>query len=114
MLGAWIALALMLVQTSPEAMPHLRACSEHLQRNSVQDAVKACKTAVGIDPQSGAAHLLLGQAYLAMVSATMIAEAKAEFQQALDLNPDLVWARFYLAKVYLDIGRPDKARDELS
>ena len=43
----------------------------------------------------------------------MIAEAKAELQQALDLDPGLVWARFYLAKVYLDTGRPDKAKGEL-
>jgi tetratricopeptide (TPR) repeat protein len=57
--------------------------------------------------------MLLGQAYLALRSASMIAEAKAELQQALDLDPTLVWGRFYLAKVYLDIGRPDKAKAEL-
>jgi tetratricopeptide (TPR) repeat protein len=66
-----------------------------------------------MDGQSGAAHLLLGQSYLALHAASMIAEAKAEFQQALDLDPGLVWARFYLAKVYLDTGRPDKAKGEL-
>src|ERR1035441_6798185 len=48
-----------------------------------------------------------------MRSAPMIAEAKAELQQALDLDPSLVWGRFYLAKVYLDTGRPDKAKAEL-
>jgi tetratricopeptide (TPR) repeat protein len=110
---SWLPWLLFWPQTNPEALLHLKACSESLQRNEVQQAVRECKQAVGIDGQSGAAHQLLGQAYLAMRSAPMIAEAKAELQQALDLDPSLVWARFYLAKVYLDTGRPDKAKGEL-
>jgi len=43
----------------------------------------------------------------------MIADAKAELQQALDLDPELLWARFYLARVYLDQGLSEKARDQL-
>ncbi len=100
-------------QTNPEALALLKTCSADLERNLAKEAVAACKTAVGLDPQSGAAHMLLGQAYLALRSVSMIAEAKAELQQALDISPDLVWARFYLAKVYLDTGRPDKAKAEL-
>src|SRR5947208_3165763 len=57
--------------------------------------------------------MLMGQAYLALRSAGMIAEAKAELQQALNLDPDLFWARFYLARVYIDVGRNDKAKEEL-
>ena len=110
---SWFPWLLLWAQTNPEALPNLKACSDNLQHNQAQQAVKACKIAVGIDGQSGAAHLLLGQAYLALRAASMIAEAKAEFQQALDLDPGLVWARFYLAKVYLDTGRPDKAKAEL-
>lgn len=106
-------LLLFAMQTAPDALPHLKSCSESLQRNDVFAAVKSCKVAVGLDPQSAAAHFLLGQAYLAMRSASMVAEAKAEFQQALDIDDTLIWARFYLAKVYLDIGRPDKAKQEL-
>jgi tetratricopeptide (TPR) repeat protein len=110
---SWLPWLLFLPQINPEALLHLNACSEALQRNQPQQAVQDCKLAVGIDGQSGPAHQLLGQAYLAMRSASMIAEAKAELQQALDLDPTLVWARFYLAKVYLDTGRPDKAKGEL-
>jgi tetratricopeptide (TPR) repeat protein len=110
---SWLPWLLFWPQTNPAALPLLKACSENLQRNQAQQAVNSCKEAVGIDGQSGSAHLLLGQAYLALRSASMIAEAKAELQQALDLDPDLVWARFYLAKVYLDTGRPDKAKSEL-
>ena len=110
---SWLPWLLFWPQTNPAALPLLKSCSEYMQRNQPQQAVNACKEAVGIDGQSGSAHLLLGQAYLALRSASMIAEAKAELQQALDLDPDLVWARFYLAKVYLDTGRPDKAKSEL-
>ncbi|MBI5086229.1 MAG: tetratricopeptide repeat protein [Acidobacteria bacterium] len=113
MLGVLPSLLLAWMQTAPAALPHLRACSESLQRNDAQGAVKSCKLAVGLDSQSAAAHFLLGQAYLAMRSASMVAEAKAEFQQALDIDDTLIWARFYLSKVYLDIGRPDKAKQEL-
>src|SRR5262249_54307133 len=43
----------------------------------------------------------------------MIGEAKSEFVQALALDPNLVWARFYLARLYLDQGSPQKAKDQL-
>ncbi len=111
---AWLLWVLLFApQTNPDAIPRLKECSAFLERNQAQEAVQSCKTAVGMDPQSGAAHMLLGQAYLALRSASMIAEAKAELQQALDLDSGLVWARFYLAKIYLDTGRPDRAKGEL-
>ena len=47
------------------------------------------------------------------VRIAMIAEAKAELQQALDLDPHLLWARFYLAKIYIDQGLNEKAKDQL-
>jgi hypothetical protein len=43
--------------------------------------------------------MLLGLAYRAQGSNAMIAMAKAELQEALDLNPDLLWALFYLARL---------------
>ncbi len=43
----------------------------------------------------------------------MVADAKAEFQQALDIDPELVYARFYLARLYLDQGLSEKAQDQL-
>ncbi len=43
----------------------------------------------------------------------MIADAKAELQQALDLNPELLWARFYLARLYFDQGLSEKAQEQL-
>jgi tetratricopeptide (TPR) repeat protein len=84
-----------------------------LQRNDKDEALKEMKRAVALDPQSAAAHQLLGQAYMLQGTYEMIGEAKAEFVQALALDSNLVWARFYLARLYLDQGLPQKAKDQL-
>jgi cytochrome c-type biogenesis protein CcmH/NrfG len=43
----------------------------------------------------------------------MIAEAKAELVQAVTLDPSFVPARFYLASMYLEQGRPAQAKEEM-
>ncbi|HEU0179554.1 MAG TPA: tetratricopeptide repeat protein [Blastocatellia bacterium] len=85
----------------------------HLQRGEKETALKEMKRAVALDPQSAAAHQLLGQAYLSQGSYAMISEARAEFVQAIALDPNLIWARFYLARIYLDLNQPRKAREQL-
>src|SRR5262245_52361104 len=85
----------------------------HLQRREKDQALKELKGAVALDPRSAAAHQLLGQAYMMQGSYGMLSEARAEFLQALAINPDLVWSRFYLARIYLDLGVPRKAREQL-
>jgi len=92
---------------------HLKLGADHLQGGRIEPAIAELKKAIALDPRSAAGHQLLGQAYLATKSVSMVAEAKAELQQALDLDPSLIWARFYLAKVYIDQGRSDKAKEEL-
>ena len=96
----------------PEAA-RLRAAAEHLQQGKTEQAIRECKAALAADPRSAPAHMLLGQAYLAQGSITMLAEAKAELQQALDLDPNLLWARFYLARIYIDQGLNEKAKEQL-
>jgi tetratricopeptide (TPR) repeat protein len=93
--------------------PGLKAGADLLQRGEVQKAIAELKAAIALQPDSAAGHMLLGQAYLAQRSLGLVAEAKAELQQALDLDPTLFWARFYLARVYLDLGRYDRAQAEL-
>jgi tetratricopeptide (TPR) repeat protein len=100
------------VQTE-SARAHLERGAAHLQRSQPREAIVELKRAVAIDPRSAAAHQLLGQAYLGLGAVEMIGEARAEFQQALDLDPGLVWARFYLAKINFDLGRLEKAKAEL-
>lgn len=96
-----------------ELHERLQAGAGHLQRGEFQAAIQKLKSALALDPRSAAGHLLLGQAYLGLRSISLIAEAKAELQQALDLDPTLLWAHFYLAKVYIDQGRYDRAKEEL-
>ena len=91
----------------------LRAAAAHLQQGSAEQTIRECKGVLAADPRSVPAHMLLGQAYLAQGSIAMIAEAKAELQQALDLDPNLLWARFYLARIYIDQGVNEKAREQL-
>jgi tetratricopeptide (TPR) repeat protein len=43
----------------------------------------------------------------------MVGESVAEFRQAIELNPSLAPARLYLAYVYIDLGRLERAREEL-
>ena len=86
---------------------------KQLQSGNTEAAIQECKAALAEDPQYAAAHMLLGQAYLAQHSVSMVAEAKAELQQALDLDPELLWARFYLAKIYIDVGRMRRPKEQL-
>jgi tetratricopeptide (TPR) repeat protein len=57
--------------------------------------------------------MLLGLAYLGLGSTDRIADAKAELQQTLDIDPELLWARFYLARIYFDQGLSEKAQEQL-
>jgi len=100
-------------QTSQESLEHIKAGLGHLQQGEVNQAIRESKSALALAPQSAAAHMLLGQACLALHSVAMMGEAKAELQEALNLDPNLLWARFYLAKVYIDLGKYDRAKEEL-
>jgi len=91
----------------------LGAAAEHLQQGRAELTIRECKGVLATDPRSAPAHMLLGLAYLAQRSTAMIADAKAELQQALDLDPELLWARFYLARLYLDQGLSEKAQEQL-
>jgi tetratricopeptide (TPR) repeat protein len=77
-------------------------------------AVPELKAILALDPRLAEAHLLLAVAYRMQGSPELTGETKAELVQAIDLKPDLVPARVYLAQLYLDLGRPAAARDALN
>jgi tetratricopeptide (TPR) repeat protein len=79
----------------------------------LDENVKELKQILALDPRSADAHMLLGIAYSTWGSREWKGEAIGEFRQALDLNPGLVQVRFFLAHLYLDLGRADRAREEL-
>lgn len=91
----------------------LGVAAQHMQQGKIDQAIRECKSVLAADPRSAPAHLLLGLVYLAQGSIAMMGEAKAELQQALDLDPELLWARFYLARLYLDQGLTEKAQEQL-
>ncbi len=91
----------------------LGAAAQHLQQGKPDQTIRECKAVLTADPRSAPAHMLLALAYLAKGSPAMMADAKAELQQALDLDPELLWARFYLARLYLDQGLTEKAQVQL-
>lgn len=91
----------------------LGIAAEHLQQGKPDQTIREAKAVLAADPRSAPAHMLLGMAYLAKGSTDRIADAKAELQQALDLDPELLWARFYLARLYDDQGLTEKAKDQL-
>jgi tetratricopeptide (TPR) repeat protein len=128
---AWILLAVIAACTAlparaqapaaPAAPPNA-ATRERLNRvgaevfsrpDRIQDSIRELKEILAADPDSAEGHMLLGLAYRTAGSPDMMGEAKAELEQSLALNPDYVPARFYLANLYLEMGRAAKARDQL-
>ena len=77
------------------------------------DAIEQLKAILAADPGVAEAHMLLGIAYRAQGSPDFMGEAVAELRQALALNPSLLLARLTLARVYLDMARAPRAREEL-
>ena len=82
----------------------------------LKDDIKALNRILAIEPNSAEVHLLLGIAYHGLTTSEgvdMMAEAKAEYRQALAINPELLLASNLLAQLYLELGRPQNARNEL-
>src|SRR5262249_61640526 len=79
----------------------------------LQDDVRDLKEILGANPRSVEAHVLLGIAYRALATQEMLSEAVAELRQAIEIDPGFPPARFFLAHVYLDLGRPARAKEEL-
>jgi tetratricopeptide (TPR) repeat protein len=104
---------------APAAAPAIQARIDSV-RNEVfseagklNEAIKELHAILGVDPGAWEAHLLLGLAYRSLGAPDLLAEAKAEFQQALDIYPDFVPTRLYLAEVYIEFARFREARDQL-
>lgn len=79
----------------------------------VEDAVRELKAILAMDPRSAEGHLLLGIAYRMQGSPEMLGEIKAELVQALAIDPQFAPARYYLAQLYLELGRPSGAREQM-
>src|SRR5829696_132159 len=114
-----LVFAALLASQAPAAPP----IQERLERvkadlysrtDRLDENVKELKQILAADPRSADAHMLLGIAYSTWGSKELKGEAIGEFRQALDLNPRLVQVHFFLAHLYLDLGRAVRAREELN
>jgi tetratricopeptide (TPR) repeat protein len=87
-------------------------------------AVRAARRALAVNPNDAQTHLVLGQSYLRLLSATRervwspllpelaqlrYAQASAALEQALSLKPDLAQAHLHLAALYGSMGYLDLA-----
>src|SRR5260221_5356693 len=117
----WVCTAFAAWQAAapPAAIPAIndklnRARTDLFSRaERLSEDVRELKAILALDPRSAEAHVLLGIAYSTGGSKDLKGEAIGEFRQALDLDPALVPVHFYLAHLYLDLGRAARAREEL-
>ena len=79
----------------------------------VDENIAELKAILAQDPQSAQAHMLLGIAYRTKGSPDLMGEAAGELRQAIQLDPSLAPARLYLAHLYLDLARPERAKAEM-
>lgn len=100
-------------QRSASFEERLARAREQVRGGRHEQAIPLLKELLAEDAQSAEAHMLLGVAFRSLASPDFIGEAKAELRQALALDPRLPWARFALARIYLDLGRHGRAREEL-
>ncbi|MGH9657474.1 MAG: tetratricopeptide repeat protein [Bryobacteraceae bacterium] len=98
---------------TPEYALLVNNAAKLLQQNRPDAAIRELTRAAALEPRSPAVHFLLGQAYLGKGMPEFVAEAKAEFQQARELDPEQVMASYYIAKIDLDLGRVGSAEREL-
>jgi tetratricopeptide (TPR) repeat protein len=78
-----------------------------------KEDIEELKAILAATPTSAEAHALLGIAYRTTGSPALTSEAIAELRQALELDPSFAAARLYLARIYIDIGRAARAKEEL-
>lgn len=76
-------------------------------------AIEALRALLAADPGVAEVHMLLGIAYRTQGNTDLLGEAVAELRQAVALKPSLQLARLTLARVYLDMARAARAREEL-
>jgi tetratricopeptide (TPR) repeat protein len=111
--GPFAATAGLSDQRPDSFQARLGAAREQVGSGRFQEAVPLLKALLGEDPESAEAHMLLGVALRSLAAPEHLGDAQAELRQALMLDPGLHWARFALARIYMDLGRDTRALQEL-
>jgi tetratricopeptide (TPR) repeat protein len=109
-MGLLASVVFLMAQAGPDL---ITSAANHIRERRFDIAIRELTQAATHQPRSAPVHLLLGQAYLAKGTAEFVAQAKAEFQEARDLDETQVLPSFYIAKIDLDLGRISQAEREL-
>jgi Flp pilus assembly protein TadD len=81
-----------------------------IERNRFEQAASLLRQAAGLQPDSALIHLALG---IALGRLLRVPEATAALERAAELDPSAFFPRFRLGELYLRIGIPTRAREEL-
>jgi Flp pilus assembly protein TadD/lysophospholipase L1-like esterase len=105
-----VAAARTLGQAQPNyARVHNRTGTEYLKQDKLAEAETAFKQALKADPSHAGAHNNLGVTYERMGRDG----AQAEFERAIELQPDFTQARFNRSRLLMRKGQIDEAVSEL-
>jgi tetratricopeptide (TPR) repeat protein len=81
-----------------------------LERNHIEEAVGLLRQSIELDADSFYGHLALG---IALTKGLEVPAAEAALEAAIKLDPKSFWAHFRLAELYLRVGVPPRAKEEL-
>jgi len=102
--------------TSPRAVQEAlnRIAADLFSPNpQATQAIDELRTILTEHPGLAEAHMLLGIAYRVQGSPDLMGDAVGELRQAVTLKPSLLMARLTLARVYMDMSRHGRAKEEL-
>jgi tetratricopeptide (TPR) repeat protein len=106
-----VTMAIALAGCKPPGPRALLEGKKLMERGHYPEAVEKLKSAASLLPTNALAWDYLGLACQYAGQATNAAQA---YQKALTLNPDLLEARYNLGCLWLEQGKPDAARAELT
>ncbi|HZU10268.1 MAG TPA: tetratricopeptide repeat protein [Pseudacidobacterium sp.] len=99
-----------LFQTSPDSVWGLMAAGEaHESQGDIEEAIRYYREVLNLDPAKPNIHFRIGRALL-KVGPQHSAEAAAEFQQELQMDPANANAAYELAEIYREQGEEEQAR----
>ena len=83
-----------------------RAIFVLLGTGRLDEALEEAQAALNLEPVTPSINMGLG---LVLFHRREYDEAAEQLHKTLELEPNIVWARFFLARIHLQLGDPEKA-----